>query len=155
MLCYQCQETAKNTGCTIAGVCGKKEQTANLQDLLVYALEGVALYAEKMGKALPKEQGVFILQSLFATITNANFDNDKITVLIKKAVILRELKAQQNMRGFSMLFIAHNIHLARKIADRVCVLDQGFMIEEGTAFESTEDAFLTSHTRQKWSFLQQ
>lgn len=63
---------------------------------------------------------------------------DEITAMLDpstQAVILRELKAQQNMRGFSMLFITHNIHLARKIADRVCVLDQGFMIEEGTAFE--------------------
>jgi len=47
MFCYQCQETAKNSGCTIRGVCGKTDQTANLQDLLIYILKGIAIYAEK------------------------------------------------------------------------------------------------------------
>ena len=47
MFCYQCQETAKNTGCTIKGVCGKSEDTANLQDLLIFALKGLAVYGEK------------------------------------------------------------------------------------------------------------
>ena len=51
MFCFQCQETAKNTGCTIKGVCGKPEETANLQDLLIYALRGIAVYGEK-AKAL-------------------------------------------------------------------------------------------------------
>jgi peptide/nickel transport system ATP-binding protein len=63
---------------------------------------------------------------------------DEITSMLDpstQAVILRELKGQQHQRGFSMLFITHNIHLARKIADRVYVLDQGFMVEEGAAFE--------------------
>jgi peptide/nickel transport system ATP-binding protein len=63
---------------------------------------------------------------------------DEITSMLDpstQAVILRELKGRQHQRGFSMLFITHNIHLARKIADRVYVLDQGFMVEEGAAFE--------------------
>ena len=47
MFCYQCQETAKNEGCTVKGMCGKPEETANLQDLLIYALRGLAVYAEK------------------------------------------------------------------------------------------------------------
>jgi len=49
MFCYQCQETAKNEGCTIRGVCGKTEETANLQDLLIYVLKGISIWGEKAG----------------------------------------------------------------------------------------------------------
>ena len=48
MFCYQCQETAKNTGCTVRGVCGKPEDTANLQDLLIFVLKGISIYGEKL-----------------------------------------------------------------------------------------------------------
>lgn len=92
MFCYQCQETAKGTGCTIAGVCGKKENTANLQDLLVFALKGIAVVAveaKQQGK-LDNSTGLFICQSLFATITNANFDDSRITALIKEAFAKRD-----------------------------------------------------------------
>lgn len=101
MFCYQCQETAKGTGCNIAGVCGKKAETANLQDLLVFTLRGLAVVAEEakaQGK-LDNSVGLFISQALFATITNANFDNDRITVLIKESLAKRDaLKAEL---GFS------------------------------------------------------
>lgn len=92
MFCYQCQEAAKGTGCTIAGVCGKKEDTAGLQDLLVYNLKGlsvVAEEAEKQGK-LDDSIGAFVCQALFATITNANFDNDRFVALIKEAIAKRD-----------------------------------------------------------------
>ena len=93
MFCYQCQETAKGTGCTIAGVCGKKENTANLQDLLVFALKGIAVVAveaQKQGK-LEDATGLFVCQGLFATITNANFDDSRITALIKEAFAKRDI----------------------------------------------------------------
>ncbi|HHE38876.1 MAG TPA: hydroxylamine reductase [Candidatus Cloacimonetes bacterium] len=97
MFCYQCQETAKNQGCTIAGVCGKKSETANLQDLLIYVLRGISIYGEKaqeMGE-LDKKVGLFIAQSLFTTITNANFDNDRFITQIKEGLKIRnELKAK-------------------------------------------------------------
>jgi len=92
MFCFQCQEAAKGTGCDVRGVCGKKEDTANLQDLLVYVLKGVSLYAQKQveaGKPLGN-RGAFVAKGLFATITNANFDNAKITTLIKEAIALRD-----------------------------------------------------------------
>jgi hydroxylamine reductase len=54
MFCYQCQETARNTACTKRGVCGKIETTANLQDLLVYSLQGLAVFAEKIDSALDR-----------------------------------------------------------------------------------------------------
>ena len=89
MFCYQCQETVKNTGCTNRGVCGKDEATANLQDLLIYTLQGIALCVEKSGKSIDREKGLFVCQALFSTITNANFDTDKITELINKALKIR------------------------------------------------------------------
>ena len=92
MFCFQCQEAAKGTGCTIAGACGKKEETAILQDLLVYMVKGLAVVAEEadaQGK-LDNSIGLFISQALFATITNANFDNDRFVALIKEAINTRD-----------------------------------------------------------------
>ena len=92
MFCFQCQETAKNTGCTIKGMCGKPEETANLQDLLIYVLRGVAVYGEKAKELgiYDKETGLFVAQALFTTITNANWDNDRFVAIIKEALKLRE-----------------------------------------------------------------
>jgi len=97
MFCFQCQETVKNEGCGIKGVCGKNEETANLQDLLIYVLKGLAIHAEKARQAgtLDNKYGRFTAEALFATITNANFDKDRIIALIREALKLRdELKKQ-------------------------------------------------------------
>ncbi len=101
MFCFQCQETAKGTGCTIAGVCGKKDDTAGLQDLLVFTLKGLAVVAEEAKKQnkLDPSVGLFICQGFFATITNANFDNARITELIKTAIAKRD--ALKSAIGFS------------------------------------------------------
>ena len=92
MFCYQCQEACKNTGCTVAGMCGKKEDTANLQDLLIFAVRGLATVADRKGIANDKEIGELITRSLFVTITNANFDNDAISALITEVLALRDEK---------------------------------------------------------------
>ena len=91
MFCYQCQETAKNEGCQVKGICGKQDSTANLQDLLVYVLKGISIYGEKLivEDNLPHETGKFITESLFATITNANFDDNKISYLIAQGLKLK------------------------------------------------------------------
>ena len=92
MFCFQCQETAKNTGCTVRGVCGKPEDTANLQDLLIEVLRGIAVYGEK-AKELGisnKGSGLFVAQALFTTITNANWDNQRFISLIKEGLKVRE-----------------------------------------------------------------
>ncbi len=92
MFCFQCQETAKNQGCTVKGVCGKPEETANLQDLLIYVLKGISIYGEK-AKELDIEDrkaGLFIAEALFSTITNVAWDNDRIIDLIKEALKTRE-----------------------------------------------------------------
>jgi len=92
MFCYQCQETAKNTGCTIKGVCGKSEETANLQDLLIFALKGLSVYGEKANQlgASTGDNGLFLAKAIFSTITNANFDNDRMTALIREALKRKE-----------------------------------------------------------------
>ena len=95
MFCFQCQETAKNEGCTVAGVCGKKADTASLQDLLIYVLRGISIYGEKAEELgeLERKTGLFIAQSLFSTITNANFDNDRFIAQITEGLNIRnELK---------------------------------------------------------------
>ena len=92
MFCYQCQETAKNEGCTIKGVCGKNEDVANLQDLLIYVLKGISIYAEK-GKELGidyKKARDFIVDAMFATITNVNFDEKRFEKMIKEGLELKE-----------------------------------------------------------------
>jgi len=98
MFCYQCQEAAKNTGCTSKGVCGKTDDTANLQDLLVYVLKGIALVSEEDAKAgkVDASVGQFVNKALFATITNANFDSDRISALIKEALAVREGQKKKN-----------------------------------------------------------
>lgn len=102
MFCYQCQEAAKNTGCTIRGVCGKTDEVANLQDLLIYVCKGlsfVTLEAKKQTIHTEKEDK-FIVKSLFATITNANFDPEMFVKSIKTGIALRDsLKSRlQNVR---------------------------------------------------------
>ena len=100
MFCYQCQETAKGTGCTTIGVCGKDAETSGLQDLLLHTEKGVAAYSavfRKNGKAKELLEGKvnrYLINSLFITITNANFDDDAILDEIKAGLKLREeLKA--------------------------------------------------------------
>jgi len=99
MFCYQCQETAKNSGCTVRGVCGKSEETANLQDLLIHVLKGIAICGEKTDwtEHSKRKYGHFISEALFATITNANFDSNSFIYLIREGLRLRdELKTACN-----------------------------------------------------------
>jgi len=102
MFCFQCQESAKNTGCTVKGVCGKSEDTANYQDLLIYALRGIAVYEEKARELgiSNRENGLFVAQALFATITNANFDNDRIIELIKEALNRKETLKEKFLAAY-------------------------------------------------------
>ena len=92
MFCYQCQETAKNEGCTVKGVCGKNEDVANLQDLLIYTLKGISVFAEKakdLGVEYKKARD-FIVDGMFATITNANFDENRFEEMIEEAIQIRD-----------------------------------------------------------------
>ena len=80
MFCFQCQETAKNEGCTVRGVCGKIEVVSNLQDVLVFVVKSVANYSNQLRKLGNTDEKVneYILKGLFITITNANFDDNEI-----------------------------------------------------------------------------
>jgi len=102
MFCFQCQETAKNEGCTVRGVCGKLDETANLQDLLIFTLKGIAIYPDK-AKELGidvKDEGSFVAQALFSTITNANFDNDRFVKLIHQAIKRKEALKNQFLSAY-------------------------------------------------------
>ena len=79
MFCFQCEQTAKGTGCTVSGVCGKKPEVARKHDELVCALIGLARAAE--GKTPGKEVDELMMQGLFATLTNVNFDPKRIDEL--------------------------------------------------------------------------
>jgi len=87
MFCFQCEQTAAGKGCEIAGVCGKSANTANLQDELTGSLIGLARIVD--GEAITKEMDAIIMEGLFATITNVNFDDEAI---IEKIAVVREMK---------------------------------------------------------------
>ena len=109
MFCYQCQETAKGKGCTMQGVCGKTSDVANLQDLLIYTLKGISILGLKADEANMSisEVNKLLLDGLFMTITNANFDKDRFVKKIGEALELREeLKAQLKEKGVEL----ENLH---------------------------------------------
>ena len=92
MFCYQCEETAKGTGCTIKGVCGKEAATAGLQDVLIYLCKGISernIAAMNAGKG-NFDAGSFIAEALFATLTNTNFDDARLRSLITQAMAIRD-----------------------------------------------------------------
>ena len=102
MFCYQCQEAAQGEGCTVKGVCGKEEETANLQDLLIYLLKGISVYSTKAKELdlTTPQADEFIMNSLFMTITNANFDNMAFITQIEDALELRsELRRKVEKAG--------------------------------------------------------
>ncbi len=97
MFCFQCQETAKNTGCEIRGVCGKTEEVAKLEDLLIYVCKGISevVVKRKIEVSSIPEVNHQVLKSIFITITNANFDPEAIDAQIVKMVGLRDGLRQQ------------------------------------------------------------
>ena len=104
MYCFQCQETAKNQGCTVRGVCGKPEETADLQDLLIYVCKGISVYGEKLKEkgTVDRGAGRFLCEALFTTITNAAWDDDVIIERIKEGLKVRDAlreKAGSDMSG--------------------------------------------------------
>ena len=105
MFCFQCQETAKNEGCTVKGVCGKTDEVSNLQDVLVFVAKGVAAYSSQLRNAGKRYDKVdeYLYRSLFISITNANFDGDEIIEAIKEGVNLRNfLKSELEKEGIAL-----------------------------------------------------
>ena len=87
MFCYQCEQTANGTGCTVQGVCGKLPDVADLQDLLLHSLKGIGMYAHCMGKlgVNDDEINAFTLEGLFTTVTNVNFDTSLLQDILAEA----------------------------------------------------------------------
>ena len=101
MFCYQCQEAANCKGCTVKGVCGKTEDLAKAQDLLIYITKGISIFSIKAREngIVNKEVDNFIMESLFATITNANFDRNVFIERIRKGLSLREEVKQSLLKA--------------------------------------------------------
>lgn len=118
MFCYQCQETAKNEGCTIQGVCGKKEDTANSQDLLIYVTKGLAEVANRLGDDNEKVYDK-ISRNLFVTITNANFDTKAIFKIVKETIkmkdeLLEKIDDKEGLSDFALYSSMDDSELERK-----------------------------------------
>ena len=101
MFCYQCQEAAKGTGCTVRGVCGKTNDVSNLQDLLIYALKGISIFSTKLKNAGAKtpEADTLVVDGLFSTITNVNFGKEYFIKNIRQALELREQLKEQAVKA--------------------------------------------------------
>jgi hydroxylamine reductase len=107
MFCYQCEQTAKGTGCTVQGVCGKMPEVAALQDLLLYTLMGLSRVATAGRKVavIDSETNTFTVKAAFSTLTNVDFDPDRFAKLIGEAVALREqLKEKVKAAGGNVAF---------------------------------------------------
>lgn len=122
MFCFQCQEAAKGTGCTIKGVCGKDDETANRMDLLLFVTKGVSVVATLLrnaGVEIPSHIDHFVVDALFSTITNANFDIESITKRIAEGITLRDRLKEE----------------ARKQAIELPVIDELVWIGDENSFE--------------------
>lgn len=122
MFCFQCQEAAKGTGCTIKGVCGKDDETANRMDLLLFVTKGVSVVATLLrnaGVEIPSHIDHFVVDALFSTITNANFDIESITKRIIEGITLRDRLKEE----------------ARKQAIELPVIDELVWIGDESSFE--------------------
>ncbi len=106
MFCFQCQETAKGTGCTVKGVCGKESGTSALMDTLLHVVRGVSIAAtllKEKNEKMTCKAGQFVIDALFCTITNANFDNASLTRRIIDGLTLRDaLKSQAVALGITL-----------------------------------------------------
>ncbi|MGB2807917.1 MAG: hydroxylamine reductase [Sedimentisphaerales bacterium] len=102
MFCYQCEQTAGGKGCTKVGVCGKNEDIQSLQDILIFALKGIAAYAyhaRELGES-DEQVDAFMHEAMFATLTNVDFDLERYLALVLKA-------GEMNLRAMEMLDKAH------------------------------------------------
>ena len=106
MFCFQCQETAKGTGCILKGVCGKNATTARYMDLLLFVVRGISVVADQLREnnvPVARKVDSFVVDALFSTITNANFDDESIVRRIDDGLQMRHsLKAQAAARGVSL-----------------------------------------------------
>jgi hypothetical protein len=92
MFCFQCEQTAQGRACTQIGVCGKNPEVAALQDLLIYSLKGLSIVASEGRKRgiYDREIDRFVCEAAFSTLTNVNFDPERIADLVRKTITYRD-----------------------------------------------------------------
>ncbi|MDD6120901.1 MAG: hydroxylamine reductase [Selenomonadaceae bacterium] len=130
MFCFQCQETAGCKGCTRVGVCGKKPETAGLQDLLIYTTKGLSAVTTRLraeGQPVSRDVNHLITVNLFVTITNANFDDEAIADRIEKTLsvkqeLLAKLQDRTNLPEAALWNDARDSFAAKAATDKVGVL---------------------------------
>lgn len=134
MFCYQCQETAKGRGCEIQGVCGKKPDTSTRMDQLLYIVRGMAVVNRSLREkgAADRNASHFIIDALFTTITNANFDNQMLDCFISKGLELKnELIGMAKKRDISLPYMPEvSYHIAKENYGRLEVVDAGGTLDE-------------------------
>jgi hydroxylamine reductase len=132
MFCYQCEQTAKGQGCDRYGVCGKDPVSATLQDSLLFLLKGIAWYAARMGGAAmtDRETGKFVIEGLFTTVTNVDFDPDRLEALVRDAAVIRDSLAAASGIPASRC----ETHLPLNPAGWVLPPDRETLLAEAAAF---------------------
>lgn len=134
MFCYQCQETARGQGCTLQGVCGKKPETSTRMDQLLYATRGLAIVNCEMRKNghADREVSRFIVDALFTTITNADFDNDMLDCYLDRAFELKNIAiGTAKKEGVELPFMPEvSFHLEKENYGRLEVVEHGGTLSE-------------------------
>jgi hydroxylamine reductase len=130
MFCYQCEQTAKGEGCTKIGVCGKEPEVATIQDLMVYALRGLAIYAVEGRNVgvVDQELNRFTAKALFSTLTNVDFDPERFVDLINRCVVFRDaLKAKVQAAGGKVDFSEGAVNF-KPAANLDAMIEQGLAV---------------------------
>ncbi|MGA3112656.1 MAG: hydroxylamine reductase [Candidatus Bathyarchaeia archaeon] len=136
MFCYQCEQTAKGQGCTVAGVCGKNADVSALQDLLVYMLRGLGQLSTEARKAGVKDEDIdlFTAEALFVTLTNVNFEPEAITAYIRKAAQYQEKLRSRLFAIKGKVNSTFNLQLEKTTASLV-QQGKGFGINSGPTMD--------------------
>ena len=144
MFCYQCEQTSQGQGCEVIGVCGKDEDSATLQDLLIHALKGLSQYAHRAAQlgARDPELDAFTIEAIFATLTNVNFDAESLAALVYKAAAQRDrakalYEAAAAQAGIALEKLSGPA-LFQPAADREGLLAQGSQQLISIAFTASE-----------------
>jgi hydroxylamine reductase len=142
MFCYQCEQTAKGTGCTASGVCGKDPETAALQDLLVYAVKDISRYAHRAGEMGMRDRrvDVFTVRALFSTLTNVNFSQKDFQKLIRQAVEMKAIASKlyenvQKNKGGTPEKLACPVEWWKDVDDLAALINKG----ESVSIQKTID----------------
>lgn len=143
MFCFQCQETGEGKGCTHTGECGKSEEAANLQDVLIYTLKGIGILNDALlraGGAIDRKIGMFVCHALFTTVTNTNFDPDRLHGVIAGALaVKREIRKRyaESLKGSGGVYSVEDEHAVWDASDRAEVVQKAY--EVGVLSTTDED----------------